>query len=359
MVTAVAMFAYEPDVEYPGWIHLATSLVVTAETKSAKLTIDATGVAPTPAGSVLLQIELPSLEDGWSYWLDDGCSWEQAVEPGTVLEERSIGDQTCSWFEPGSPITVTLRRDHGEGTASEVVASACVPSWSAGTTVPLDLTAPLTWIDATVRVQGEALPPVSGSWRLTSWGLAPEVMTSSNSYMASAPHPSWVVPLTAPLPFYLFDTGDGGDTPYCDRTLEGQRAYGDGQLELDWQQLARPTSTGDSWSLEDGAIGDFVWLSASYGTTGEALWWDVQVPANSQGLIPPWLEAPAELSAASAMGGDLFRHADEVPATWALRAHEEFVGLDYADVTAIDFDPKADGVTRLRASCESENVTVR
>ena len=55
----------------------------------------------------------------------------------------------------------------------------------------------------------------------------------------------------------------------------------------------------------------------------------------------------------------LFRHADEVPATWALRAHEEFVGLDYADVTAIDFDPKADGVTRLRASCESENVTVR
>lgn len=360
MVTAAAMFVYPPDEKWNGWTHLATSLVVTAEMKSAKLKIDASTLAPTPAGSVLLQIELPSLEDGWSYWLDDGCSWEQAVEPGTVVEERSIGDQTCSWFGLGAPITVTLRRDHGEGTESEVVGSACVPSWSAGTTVPLDLTAPLTWVDATVRVQGEALPSISGSWRLSSWGFAPVEMTSPNSYVASAPHPTWIVPLTVPLPFYLFGPSDGDDSPYCDRTLYGQRAYGDGQLELDWQQLARPTSNGDSWSLQEGAIGDFVWLSAAYGTSGEALWWDVQVPANAQGIIPPWLEAPEELSAASVMGSDLFRHADEVPATWELRAHEEFVGLDYADVTGIEFDPKADGVTRLRASCYADDVvTVR
>lgn len=350
LVTAVELYAYGPSEEDATWTHVAKSRLVTEGTSSMQLVIEPSWLGVPPGAPMLVQIEIPPMEEGWNYVLDDGCYVGETVEPGTVMVERVVGAADCQMFGAFGSVTVSLWRDQGAGTTPELVSSAAT-RWEPDTMALLDLTLPITWVDATMTISGEDLPSLQGSWRLTSWELAPVEMSSSSALVVSAPHPSWISTLDAPIPFFVALDSE------CPGFFHGQRSFEGGQLELAWPELARIESDGETWDVVDGAPGDYVNLYTSTTLSfEEVMWWYVDVPTSQQGYVPPWLEAPAELSSESAEADVLFRNVQEEPTPWRVREHVDYVGLAYEDVVAMGFDGMADGVVRLESSCSTADL---
>ncbi len=351
LVTTAALYVYETKQGSPGSTHLASSLVVTQELSSARLTLLEDALGTPPSGAMLVQIQIPPMEAGWTYVLEDGCFAGEVVPPGTAMVDRIVHASGCQLFETFGAVTVSLWREQ-PGFAPELVGTAATP-WEAASSAVIDVSQPVEWVDATMTVHGDGLLAPAGSWRLSSWEFTPTETESPDSYSVSAPHPKWITGFDAPLPFVAsFDAAGGLN---CSARVQGQRTFDDGTLELEWPNLAGLQIADVTWQLSDGGVGDYLRLSASTPLGfAEAIWWDVLVPTSLLGYVPPWLEAPAELATESGTGDDLFKNVEGNSAPWRLREHVEYAGFTYADVMSIDFDPLANGVTRFETSCGGE-----